>query len=691
MTELVFKNQELSTIIPARDLSSITSGLIAGTTAIPDSDINALNNEAVFYYAANKLLITLDSGLPLGWSFSGPEVRVNGFWKKTETSSDGTEFSKYERFETDADVVVFTSGRITLKINASDEQQVNERFDALRVPKPDFGLLVVVLSFRPFGVFTSAIERAYCIKYSHIPLFSAIAVDQPDPALNSRENSYRGPPLSFESLFVPSISSSFHYNFYESEEEDYEVYRVRNYDGVSLDQIPKYIKLKWNHPVFDLNQWTVENSAIPGLVAAPNGPTVAPSSSFTTTPAGTGPLVAAPIGVSISSDAFVAAPRGIAINPDELAHVMSDPDGRTGASASRVFDGATEISEGAPVEGSIDPFAVNAPRPTFTIGTYSDYIGYIIEKSTVEEDGTIRVIDLIPIPGKNSLEFIDWKVAYNAVYKYRVRSIFRYIDTRNISLFEDSDLSISKTETIRYIDQNFIGDINKTYYYDGVFSQPSEVQTTESVRPDPPDNLRIFSKSRDKYILLCWSQKNQNRDVVGFNVYRKNINEKIFQKLNIEPLSIRNNLYKDYDIEPDVEYVYAIEAVDFHGNFSTLSAQYSIKTQEIFSDEFVCDSKQKFYNYEGKELNDLPIKEEIDLLVCKNRLTININPLFFNSLDESNFVIKITSLDMGTSKQIKLNFKNLSIYHASPYVPAETSPFILFVPFNPAESGLFDF
>lgn len=663
MTELSFKNQALTTFIPARDLSGITSGLIRGTSPIPDNDIAGLNAATAFYYAANNLIITLDGGLPSDWFFSGPQVRVNGFFKKTDVSIDGTEFSKYERFETDADVVLFTPGRIIIRINPSDKEEIEARFASLGINKPDFGLLLIVLSFSPNGS-SEVQERAYCIKYTHIPLLSSAASSLGAMTQSVQENSYKTPPCSFETFFVPQISSSFHYNFYENEEIDYEVYQLRNYAGKDLNEIPKYIKLQWNIPNFNLDQWTLENFDPSSIRVS--------GSVFSFLD-----VVSPTITSSVPSGYFI--PEGTrvvaldaSLNEDGLAYVMTE--GRSADSAARAFDGApTSINtEEDILREALDPFVDFVPTPTFTTATTSDYVGYIIEKSRVEEDGNFTVVDLIPVPGRMSSQFIDWKIAYGEVYRYKIRSVFRYVDYKGISLFFDSDSLISREEGIRFIDQSYVGNVNRTYYYDGLFSQATECQTTEQERPNPPNSVKIYSKSKMKNILITWAQKNTNRDVVGFNVYRKKMGDLNFLKLNSEILSIRNNFYEDFDIDPEIDYVYAVEAVDYHGNFSKLSVQYSAKIKLFnLNDDFICESLPKFYEIEGKELFEERALKKNGPMICKSRVKINVNPLFVDTLGENNFVIRVSSLDCGQKKELKLKFKTMSIYHTSPYVPEE--------------------
>jgi hypothetical protein len=72
------------------------------------------------------------------------------------------------------------------------------------------------------------------------------------------------------------------------------------------------------------------------------------------------------------------------------------------------------------------------------------------------------------------------------------------------------------------------------------------------------------------------------------------------------------------------------------------------------------------FETEGFELIETRQKEETELILVRNKLKINVNPLFKTFDDNNIFVVKVTSLDTGESKQIKLNFTSRSIYHVAP-------------------------
>lgn len=755
MPVLTFKNKQLNSFIAARDLSSITNQLIYGERGIPTEDISALNGEPSFFYSSNELILSLDgvtpalpqlteeqaaferlreslAGLaeprmdrvpPARITFSTPaKIRVNSFWNIAPTS-DPTASENYRMFDSEVEIVSSTSDRIVFKLAANERVEIVENFKSLSAPKPQYGILLIVIEFQnDSGKF----ESAYAVKYTHAPLFSSPVPS--DGILNTRIsdifNTYISPAYTGETLFVPTLSSSFVYNFYEQEESDYEIYKSRNYKGQKLTDIPKYIRLTWNKPNFSPEIFTEENKPLPlpasidpkrideiakpfddllrrtardvlrgvgastSTPASPPPPTLPPPTPpaptrnlFGATSAGAlkvmGTMISLPSPKSELANSFVYSPR-----VREASSAIYDGIGPTRTDGTIVTprgDGATPISPGAAASSAVDldtttiadPSLLPSPTEyTDLIARDSDYIGYVIEKYRASEDGSDFVlIDIIAIPNKNTLEYIDTKIAYGELYRYKVRSVFRFVNNFNLNVYSDSDSLLSKKQSVDYVDTNYAIMTRKTFYFDSENSDGVEITIEDLKRPDSPSSVRLFANSFDKKIFITWSQKSQNRDVLGFNIYRRTHSSK-FIKLNNELLQLRNNFYVDYDLEPDVEYIYAIESVDVHGNFSKLSAQFISKIKQIINfDNFSCEFLQKFYAEEGYELNE-PLKPKQDsLILIKSKLSININPLFKNTDENNTYLIKVTSLDTGIQKEFKINFKTQTIYHVAPYIP----------------------
>jgi hypothetical protein len=253
------------------DLSSITDGLIHGEKEIETSDIDYMNRAKTYFYASNNLVAQIENPARSSEEFHGTEIRVNGFWKDKDSAS--SEFSKYRRFDTKAKIIVAGKDKIVVQIDPTDKEEVENYFRTIGIKKPDFGLLVVVFRFavkkrnpdellrtdfsideirEVFSTETKTVERAFVLKYTHNPLFSNVTQFRPPVSAAPSKNIYRTPAYTAETIFVPKLEIQFVYNYYEKEEVDYAASSRKNYQNQKLSDIPKYIRLTWTRPSFDM-------------------------------------------------------------------------------------------------------------------------------------------------------------------------------------------------------------------------------------------------------------------------------------------------------------------------------------------------------------------------------------------------------------------------------------------------------
>lgn len=755
MAVLTIKNKQLDSFINARDLSSIAPRLIYGIGGVPPEDLSVVNSEPTFFYSSNELILSLDGAAPelpstpdtsgfdffddlftaggrstripsAGFRFSMPtKVRVNSFWNVVP-DSDPSDFSNYILFDVDASIESSSSDKISLKISGNDRVQIINYYNSISGRKPEYGLLLVVIEFENASN-GEKFENAYLLKYTHAPLFSSPALlDSFGSMLSSLNVSrYTSPGYTAETLFVPTLSCSFVYNFYEEEESNYSVYKERSYKNSKLEDIPKYVKITWSKPSLSAADFAeinnrgfvsrdfleaIVNSGIRDAFRDRDAADSASSGSGSLFSAaslisGLGSTITPEIRDALRSSAATTPPtptpppprerysprairyRGLVISVDTDISDIATAAALTSRSSSP-FDIAPTIESSPltdpalsgdsrprpPADPSVLPPPTDVPE---LFAKTSDYIGFVMEKYRLSENAMedYELVDIIAIPGRETTEYIDTKVAYGEIYQYKIRSIFRFVNDSNLTMYEDSDSVLTKKQSIDFVDTNFIIKSYKTFYYDSPNSTPIDVAIEESQRPEPPTGIKMFANSRKKHIFITWNQKNQNRDVIGFNLYRRNIKDSKLLKLNNDLIPPRDNFYLDLDVLEEVDYLYAVESVDIHGNFSKLSSQFYIRVKEIINfDDFSCEAKPTMLFESGREINDfLPRKEKDDLTVVKKSLKININPLFKNTDENNTFIVKITSLDTGMEKFVKLNFRTQTIYHVAPYVPAPRS------------------
>lgn len=505
-----------------------------------------------------------------------------------------------------------------VEFDPGDIDSIRSFFSTSGVEFPHYGVL-------QFSILLSDGSNAtYACKVCTDPLFSPRPVETPAPSINS----YTTPGRTFESLFVPEISASFVYNFFESNEEDEVVYRKKDYNRFSVNDIPKFVKLTWsNAPQTPQERGGGGSVQVGGLSFSEHvvdiAPPIAPS--------------AASGGTFDISDRFTGGtppPTPPADSPFTV-HVPT-------------------LETGVPI-----PIALGAAK--------SEYVGYVILKEKLDQEtGEYVTSDIIVINNVKRTQFFDWKVGYGEVYRYKIKSLYRFVDKNGVSIYEDSDSTLNREQELQLFGSRTINAF--LYFFDSEYSLPQTVSCVDVVRPEHPQQFLIFPNSQNRNIVLLWNQKNPNLDVVGYNVYKKNLNSKdVFKKCNSTMLGIRQNVYIDYDVEIDREYVYAIESVDVHGNFSTLSIQLIAKIINFDIDIGRNEEKPKFYAYAGLELNERsPVEKNTKYTYFKNAFRVKINPAFTEEAVDKQFILRILSLDTLITKEIKMKFNLSSIYYRIP-------------------------
>jgi hypothetical protein len=167
---------------------------------------------------------------------------------------------------------------------------------------------------------------------------------------------------------------------------------------------------------------------------------------------------------------------------------------------------------------------------------------YVYEKAEYEQ-----VSGLIP-PGSKIYSFTDSSKSLtgNQEYRYAIKAM------NDVELLSDFSVSASATPGIM-----------------------AEVVT--------PLNLSISKKENSA--LLIWDDLSKAEpNLLGYKVYRKEINEKNFTQLPNDTLSRLKNHYSDSTALEGKSYVYAVSAIDFYGNESAKSfSAYYTREQAVLT------------------------------------------------------------------------------------------------------------
>ncbi len=241
--------------------------------------------------------------------------------------------------------------------------------------------------------------------------------------------------------------------------------------------------------------------------------------------------------------------------------------------------------------------------------------------------------------------------------------VFRTTAQENDTLIQISDLILSNDLEINYIDT--IKNINTPllgYAVKSVNTSYDISPTTEIEYVNPQSNqilptpMNLRAINQDGKILLTWEESLLNNlEVRGYNVYRKILkndgtDSTEFLKLPSSIENEANNFYVDSTLSEGINYLYAIEAVGFNGNKSSLSAptivflpkSRPISIQSIYfgvSEKGILLQWEKtlqdsivFYNIYRLKENEKPIKIasiKSDTAEYFDNYTVDDDPIFY--------------------------------------------------------------
>lgn len=177
---------------------------------------------------------------------------------------------------------------------------------------------------------------------------------------------------------------------------------------------------------------------------------------------------------------------------------------------------------------------------------------------------------------KNPQNTPDVNVKHYKIYrKIQGQATFDLIKTTSAAIFD-------------YIDENISLDKNYIYAMSSVSSNDFESVLSSPVTPVvgdpyPPISLIAELYRRDKRIVLEWKNNPKNNglmDIIFYRIYRKLAGEDEFQ--TIKTILYPEDNYSDNDIDPEVNYIYAVSAV----NSDNLEGPLSDSAVPVISDPY---------------------------------------------------------------------------------------------------------
>ena len=153
-----------------------------------------------------------------------------------------------------------------------------------------------------------------------------------------------------------------------------------------------------------------------------------------------------------------------------------------------------------------------------------------------------------------------------------------YIYRKGEDDLEARRLNYYVIEDTKYDDTNFLFDTEYHYFVracqsEGYSNKESDDSETVTILPEdtfpPAVPSGLISIAGETFIVLSWNA-NQEKDLLGYRIWRKKGDEKDFILLTTDQ-PVRENVYRDSEVEKNRRYYYAITAQDINGNESEKS------------------------------------------------------------------------------------------------------------------------
>lgn len=312
-------------------------------------------------------------------------------------------------------------------------------------------------------------------------------------------------------------------------------------------------------------------------------------------------------------------------------------------------------------------------------------VGYLIDKSEVLEDGTVKPSSPIVIDNPHTNIVADFQVKYGSRYVYSIRTIAQI---RMPAIDDDT----GQVATIKVL----------------VSSKPSQkvyVLCTESVAPPAPadfgftwnyERINPSTAENDSVtgevepgtgipgsLLVHWTfPTNSQRDIKKFQVFRRKSTDHPFQLIKmydfddsavkvtdsenpdpglVEYVSSPCNFFFDDDFTVDSRYIYAIACIDAHGFTSNYSAQF-----EVWFDQFKNQLQKRLVSHTGAPKPYPNLYLAADTFVDTIRVSgpnsklmkLYFNPEYYQLIDNDGHITQ-TVATTQTRGSYKLQFLNL--------------------------------
>ena len=285
-----------------------------------------------------------------------------------------------------------------------------------------------------------------------------------------------------------------------------------------------------------------------------------------------------------------------------------------------------------------------------------EYIGYLLEKYEMTDSGAFELVESIRFPKREYSGYVDTKIKYGKIYRYRIRCILRW--TRPDGMNVDGHVDVVAGDNFQKSSPDA-----SSYFHSEWGTGWAYAAVIDTTPPPPPDELVVRPES--SRVRICVSFKfplNTQLDICTMRLFRKmqdengdDISEWQIVGSDWRP---ENVLFHDYNVDffqnSKVSYVYAAQCVDRHGEVSALSDQLSAKLNSDYA--VFGEYSVKFISQEGVALHDHgvfstnPVRKFFTNVIVQNGNIISLlgrNTESKMAMEDRDYIVRLESLDTG--------------------------------------------
>jgi len=380
----------------------------------------------------------------------------------------------------------------------------------------------------------------------------------------------------------------------------------------------------------------------------------------------------------------------------EKVKAMQTPEHAENATALAQFLPNLEVMNAAGLQNH--PRQIEIPSFASPPGlSHIEYVGYVLEKYERNVNGTFVLKETIDLPSPDYNTYIDSKIKYSQVYRYRIRAFLRWTRPSFIGVMgpEPNIFSNDASQTKKiapYRSSYFHGEWSKKWAYGMVI---------DTVPPSPPDELTVRPDSANKRVVVSFKLPlNQQKDIYYMRLFRKLQDQ---DGADLTPWmevgshwGPENVLYYDYDVDffqkNHTRYAYAAQTYTRHNEYSPLSDQLATRLNQDYMTygEYGVD----FVSQAGVKLElhgafaTYPFRRFMTELVVPNDSKFTFSGRTANgniALDGNQYFVRLESLDTGeqftypvqivyNNQKTRVERRNVAVVVPSTKRPAPSLP-----------------